>query len=121
MKAIVNIGLRKVILIYTIKTKDLAPMTHDEQCENFKDFELSLLYDNKTIRCTHTIWFSDIDEWKSVLLFDGKTIDFHYDFENSTEFKTKKDWGKYIFSGYDIDVKPQLYDNNIVDQVIINF
>jgi hypothetical protein len=121
MKAIVNIALRSAELVYTIKVKDLAPMTHNERCENFKDWELAYT-DNKKIRCKHTIWFDDVDEWKSISLFNGKMIDFHYDYEERKEFKTKKDWGGYLFQGYEYtNGQPQMYDKNVVTQVIVIF
>ena len=120
MKAIVNIGLRSVKLTYTIKVKDLVNYTNNEMAEIFgKDFEL-IFYNNK-VTCTHTIWFNYVDEWQSVTLFDDRMIDFHYDYENRKEFKTKKDWGGYVFQGYEYTGEPQLYDKNVVTQVIVIF
>jgi hypothetical protein len=123
MKAIVNIGLRKVELIYTIKTKDLTKLSHKEMVETFgEDWELEYNDKNTKIKCKHTIWFDDFDEWKSVLLFDDRMIDFHYDYEDRNEFKTKKDWGGYLFQGYEYtDGQPQMYDKNVVTQVVVIF
>ena len=121
MKAIVNIGLRRVELFYSIKKKDEVKLNHIEMVETFgKDWELN--FTKTKIKCRQVLWFKDMDEWQSVPLFDGRMIDFHYDYENRKEFKTKKDWGGYVFQGYEYtDGEPQLYDNNVVERVIINF
>lgn len=118
LKAIVNIGLRCVELQYSIKIKDLIPFSQEDRNKHFKHWELS--YSKTKIKCEHSIWFDNADEWQTHILFDGKTIDFHYDYEERKEFNSKKDWGNYIFQGYEyIDGEPQLYDNNIVKQVVI--
>jgi hypothetical protein len=120
MKAIVNIGFRSVELVYTIKAKDLIKFSQEEKNLTFKTWELYQKDKNSNIVCKHTIFFDDSDEWKSVLLFDGRTIDFHYDYENRKEFDNNKNWGNYVFQGYEYtDGKPQLYDNNIVTKVQI--
>jgi hypothetical protein len=122
MKAIVNIGLRKVDIEYTIKVKDLVKFNHIEMVETFgKNWEL--IYDNKDkILCKQVIWFKDFDEWQSVPLFDGRMIDFHYDYEDRKEFDSKKDWGGYVFQGYEYtDGEPQLYDYNVVTKVQMMF
>lgn len=123
MKAIVNIGLRLVELQYSINKKDLVNLSHNEICKKFNDFELDFGNGkSKKVTCKHSISFKDFDEWKSILLFDGRIIDFHYDYENRKEFDTKSNWGNYVFQGYEyINGKPQLYDNNVVDKVIIQF
>ena len=123
MKAIVNIGLRKVEITYSIKPKDRVKLNHIEMVVTFgKDWELFQKNQKSNIQCKQIIWFKDMDEWKSIPLFDGRMIDFHYDYENRKEFKTKKDWGGYVFQGYEYtDGKPQLYDKNVVTQVVINF
>jgi hypothetical protein len=123
MKAIVNIGLRKVELTYTIKAKDLVKFSQDERNKHFgKDWELFQKFKNSNIICKQVLWFKDIDEWQSTLLFNGKTIDFHYDYEERKEFGRKKDWGSYVFQGYEyIFNEPQLFDYNVVKQVIIIF
>ena len=122
MKAIVNIGFRIVELHYTIKVEDLASMTQDERNKEFKNWELSYSNNNKTIKCKHTLIFKDSDEWQSSLLFDGRMIDFHYDYINRDEMDSKKNWGDYIFQGYEyIEGEPQLYEVNEVDRVIIKF
>jgi hypothetical protein len=122
MKAIVNIGLRSAELVYTIKPKDMVSLSLNEINKQFKNWELFQKDKKSNIRCTHTIWFDDFDEWKSISLFNGKMIDFHYDYEERKEFKTKKEWGGYLFQGYEYtDGKPQMYDKNVVTQVIIIF
>ena len=122
MKAIVNIGLRKVVLEYSLKPKDLISISQEERNKNFINWELFQKDTNSKILCKHTIWFNDMDEWKSAVLFDGRTIDFHYDYEERKEFDNKKDWGGYLFQGYEYtDGQPQEYDNNVVTKVIINF
>lgn len=122
MKAIVNIGLRSVELVYTIKPKDMVSLSLNEINKQFKNWELFQKDKYSNIRCTHTIWFNDVDEWKSISLFNGKVIDFHYDYEERKEFKTKKEWGGYLFQGYEYtDGKPQMYDKNVVTQVVVIF
>jgi hypothetical protein len=120
MKAIVNIGLRKVELVYSIQQKDMTKLGYIELHKDFKDYELT--YNKSKVKCKQVIWFDDIDEWKSTLLFNGKTIDFHYDYEERKEFDSKKDWANYLFQGYEyIFNKAQLFDTNIVKKVIVNF
>jgi hypothetical protein len=120
MKATVNIGLRIVLLEYKIKTKDLARLSHNERNKEFDHWELSYNEDNNKILCKHIISFDDVDEWKSVLLFDGRIIDFHYDYELRKEFATKEEWASYIFQGYEYkEGESQLYDNNVVEKVKI--
>lgn len=123
MKAIVNIGYRKVNLIYSINQKDLIPFDEYHNNKNFKEWELTFGNGkSKKIICKHSIFFSNADELQTVLLFDGRTIDFHYDYINREEMKTKKEWGSYIFQGYEyVDGEPQLYEHNIVDKIIIKF
>ena len=122
MKAIVNIGLRSAELVYSIKPKDLVSLTHAEKNEQFKNWELFQKDKNSNIVCKHTLWFDDVDEWKSISLFNGKMIDFHYDYEERKEFKTKKDWGSYLFQGYeyiqDYNGKPHI---NVVTNVVVIF
>ena len=120
MKATVNIGFRTVDLEYWVDEKDLAPFSHEEKCKNFKNWELS--YKSKKVLCKHSVSFDDADEWQSVVLFDGRTIDFHYDYINREEMDTKATWGGYIFQGYEyIEGEEQLYDNDVVDKVIIKW
>ena len=123
MKAIVNIGLRKVEIEYSIKPKDRVNFKHNELIEVFgKDWETYQKDKNSNIICKQIIWFKDIDEWQSIPLIDGRMIDFHYDYEDRKEFDTKKDWGSYVFQGYQyIEGQPQLYDNNVVTKVTIIF
>jgi len=121
MKAIINIGLRKVVLEYSIKQKDMFPFNEIERNKHFgKDWELFQKNKNSKILCKHTLWFKDIDEWKSTILFDGRMIDFHYDYEEREQFDNKQDWSGYIFQGYEyVDGEPQEYDNNIVTKVVV--
>jgi hypothetical protein len=122
MKAIVNIGFRSVELQYSIKPKDLISLSQDEKNKQFKNWELFQKDKNSKIVCKHTIWFDDMDEWKSSILFDGRTIDFHYDYEERKQFDSKKDWGSYIFQGYEyINGEPQEYDYNVINKVILIF
>ena len=122
MKAIVNIGLRKVELEYSVKPKDMFPFNQIERNKHFKDWETYQKDKNSNIICKHTLWFKDFDEWQSSLLFNGKTIDFHYDYEDRKEFDSKKHWGSYVFQGYEYtNGQPQLYDNNVVTKVQIIF
>lgn len=122
MKAIVNIALRSADLVYTIKPKDMVSFSQDERNQLFVNWELYQKDKHSNIVCKHTISFDDVDEWKSISLFNGKIIDFHYDYEERKEFKTKKDWGSYLFQGYEYtDGQPQMYDKNVVTQVIVIF
>jgi len=123
MKAIVNIGLRKVELEYSINPKDRVKLNHIEMVATFgKEWEMFQKDKNSKIKCKQIIWFKDMDEWQSVPLFNGKMIDFHYDYEDRKEFDSKKDWGSYVFQGYEYtDGEPQLYDYNVVDRVQIIF
>lgn len=119
MKAIVNIGLRKVELHYSIKQKDLKSGVNIVNSMGVED-KIVQKNPKSPIKCKQVIWFVDSDEWESVVLFNGKTVDFHYDYEERKEFKSKKDWGSYLFQGYEhIEGKPQLYDNNIVEKVLV--
>ncbi len=122
MKAIVNIGLRTVELQYSINPKDMIKFNHAKINEHFKNWETFQKNKNSKILCKHTLCFEDIDEWQSHILFDGRTIDFHYDYEERKEFDCKKDWGNYVFQGYeDIEGEVQLYQVNIVKVVVIEF
>lgn len=122
MKAIVNIGFRSVELQYSIKPKDLISLSQDEKNKQFKNWELFQKDKNSKILCKHTLWFKDMDEWQSSILFDGRTIDFHYDYEKRKEFDSKKDWGKYLFQGYEyIDGEPQEYICNVIKKVTLIF
>jgi len=123
MKAIVNIGLRKIDIEYSIKPKDRVELNRIEMIATFgKEWELFQKDKNSNIVCKQVIWFNDIDEWQSVPLFDGRMIDFHYDYENRKEFDSKKDWGSYVFQGYEYtNGEPQLYDYNVVTKVQIIF
>jgi hypothetical protein len=120
MEVTVNIGLRTVLLKYKIKTKNLAPLSQNERNKEFNNWELCYNKANTRIVCKHTISFDDADEWQSVLLFDGRIIDFHYDYELRKEFATKEEWASYIFQGYEYtEGEPQLYDYNVVEKVKI--
>ena len=123
MKAIVNIGLRKVDIEYSIKPKDRVELNRIEMIVTFgKHWELFQKDKNSNIICKQVIFFKDIDEWQSVPLFDGRMIDFHYDYEDRKEFDSKKDWGSYVFQGYEYtNGEPQLYDYNVVTKVQMMF
>ena len=123
MKAIVNIGLRKVEIEYSINPKDRVKLNHIEMVATFgKDWEMFQKDKNSKIKCKQVIWFDDADEWQSIPLFDGKMIDFHYDYEERKEFDSKKDWSNYVFQGYEyIFGKAQLFDYNVVERVQIIF
>lgn len=123
MKAIVNIGLRKVEIEYSIKSKDMVKLNHIERVKTFgKEWETFQKDKNSKIKCKQVIWFKGFDEWQSVPLFDGRMIDFHYDYEDRKEFDSKKDWGSYVFQGYEYtNGKPQLYDYNVLKKVIVVF
>jgi hypothetical protein len=122
MKAIVNIGLRNVELQYSINPKDMVRLTHAEINKHFKGWETFQKDKNSKILCKHKLSFKDYDEWQSTILFDGRTIDFHYDYEQRKQFDCKKDWGNYVFQGYVyIEGEPQLYDENVVKVVVIEF
>lgn len=123
MKAIVNIGLRKIDIEYSIKPKDRVKFSHTEMVETFgKEWELFQYDKNSKIICKQVIWFKDFDEWQSIQLFDGRMIDFHYDYEDRKIFDSKKDWGSYVFQGYEYtNGESQLYDYNVVKKVTIIF
>ncbi len=118
MKAIVNIGFREVKIEYSIDAKLSGEVPFDEREHNWEMFKKTPK--SKTVKCKQSFFFDDSDEWKSIQLLDGRIIDFHYDYENRSEFNTKKEWASYIFQGYEYtDGKPQLYDNQVVDSVKI--
>ena len=118
MKAIVNIGLRIVTIEYSINKKLSGAVPFDERGNGWEMSQKNLK--SKTIQCKQTFYFKDSDEWNSIQLLDGRVIDFHYDYENRSEFKTNKEWASYIFQGYVYtDGEPQLYDEQIVDLVKI--
>ena len=122
MKAIVNIAFRTVELQYSINPKDMVRLNHAEINKRFKGWETFQKDKNSKILCKHTLCFKDTDEWQSNILFDGRTIDFHYDYEQRKQFDCKKDWGNYVFQGYVyIEGEPQLYDENVVKVVVIEF
>jgi hypothetical protein len=112
MKATLNLATREVKLEYTIKEKDLK---YEE--DYFEDFELQYL-DNGKILCKHSIFFKDLDEWQSSLLFDGRMIDFHYDYQERKDFSTKKEWLGYIFQGYEYtEGEEQRYEKDVIKKI----
>jgi hypothetical protein len=118
MKAVVDIGYRSVRITYSVKE---ILVDYDKRQE-FHAYEITQKNAKAPIICSHTINFDSTDEWQSVQLFDGRWIDFHYDYVNSKIFDNKKDWGHYMFQGYEyIDGEPQLYLKNEVKQVKIKF
>lgn len=121
MKAVVNIGLRKVEIRYLINPKNIVKLSHDEMIRTFgKDWEIYQKNKKSDLVCKQVIWFKDFDEWQRVKLFDGRLIDFHYYFENSKEFDSKVNWGNYIFQGHEyVEGENQMYDKNIVEKVKI--
>jgi hypothetical protein len=128
MKATVNIGTREVTIKYSIDKKSLIPMkldstnsflmpSNDGDCGDWKTFQKTK---NSKIQCTQSFSFKDTDEWLSLMLLDGRVIDFHYDYEMRSQFDNKKDWASYIFQGYPYtEGEPQLYDEQIVNKVVI--
>jgi hypothetical protein len=129
MKATVDIGYRAVTIEYSIYENSRIPMEFDSSkgvlipangvdCGDWEMFQKNS--NSRKIQCKQTLYFNDSDEWKSIQLLDGRIIDFHYDYESRSEFANKKDWGSYIFQGYEYtDGKPQMYDEQIVDSVKI--
>lgn len=129
MKAVVNIGFRKVTIKYSIDKNSMIKMEFSPQenclvpsnggnCGAWETLQKTMK--SKKIECTQTFYFNDCDEWQSIMLLDGRIIDFHYDYEERSEFKTRDEWASYIFQGYEYtDGKPQLYDVQIVDKVVI--
>jgi hypothetical protein len=128
MKAIVNIGLRIVEIKYSIDKNSRIPMEFDSAkgCliptngGDCGDWEMSQKTKNSKIQCTQRFSFKDSDEWRTIQLLDGRLIDFHYDYEERSEFNNRKEWGSYIFQGYlYTDGEPQLYDEQLVDRVVV--
>lgn len=127
MKATVNIGTREVTIEYSIDKNSMIKMEFDPQknclvpsdggnCGVWETFQETMK--SKKIKCKQTFYFKDADEWQSITLLDGRVIDFHYDYENRSEFTTREDWASYIFQGYEYtDGEPQLYDKQVVDKV----
>jgi hypothetical protein len=123
MKATVNIGLRTVEIKYSIDKNSRIPMkfdsskgilvpTSDGDCGDWETFQKTMK--SKTIQCTQKFSFRDADEWLSLMLLDGRVIDFHYDYDNRSEHDTKELWASYIFQGYlYIDGEEQQYDNQL--------
>lgn len=117
MKAIVNVGSRCVELIHLVEHDDLIMPLN-------VDYEYELQQDSKDskVKCTYKISFKDFDEWRSIHLLDGRTVDFHYDYMERSDFKNKKEWGLYVFQGYEyINNEPQVYDKQVVNKVNIVF
>lgn len=120
MKAIVNIGLRSVELQYYIEQKNLFPYSQEERNRNFIDWELFQKNKKSKILCKHTLRFKDIDEWQSSTLFDGRMIDFHFDYEPLKSFNNKKEWLSYIMQGYlYIEGQEQQYETQVINTVKI--
>jgi len=129
MKAIVNIGTREVTIKYSIDKNSFIKMNFDSSkgvlmpsnggnCGDWETFQKTMK--SKTIQCTQRFSFRDSDEWTSIQLLDGRIIDFHYDYENRSEFETKEEWASYIFQGYlYIEGEEQQYDKQVVDLVKI--
>ena len=122
MKATVNIALRSVELEYKVSQKDIFTFNQIERNFNFKNWQTYQKNKNSKVICKHTLYFEDIDEWQSSFLFNGKTIDFHYDYEEREGFDSTKDWGNYLFQGYEYtDGEPQMYDDNVIKKVIVKY
>lgn len=129
MKATVNIGFRKVTIEYSIDKNSIIKMEFDSSkgilvpsngidCGNWELFQKTK--NSKRLKCTQSFSFKDFDEWKTIQLLDGRIIDFHYDYEERSKFKTRDEWASYIFQGYEYtDGEPQLYDVQVVDKVVI--
>lgn len=129
MKATVNIGTREVTIKYSVDKNSVIKMNFDSSkgilvpsnggnCGDWETFQKTMK--SKKIECTQRFFFKDSDEWQSVMLLDGRVIDFHYDYINRCEMDTKEDWASYIFQGYEYtDGKPQTYDRQLVDKVKI--
>ena len=115
MKAIVNLGLRKIELIYKIKAKDL--ILPESRGDNWETFQKNLK--SKTIQCKQIVFFKDSDEWTSIQLLDGMIIDLHFDYEYRKEFSTKQEWLSYIAQAYEFKNEPQLYDNQLIGHVTL--
>ena len=129
MKATVNIGLRTIKIEYSIDKNSMVKMNFDSSkgilipigdgdCGDWETFQKTMK--SKKIQCTQKFSFRDADEWLSLMLLDGRVIDFHYDYDNRSEHDTKEEWASYIFQGYVYtDGEPQLYDKQVVDLVKI--
>jgi major membrane immunogen (membrane-anchored lipoprotein) len=129
MKATVNIGFRKVTIEYSIDKISMIKMEFNSSkgilvpssgldCGEWEILQKTMK--SKKIECTQTFYFNDCDEWKTIQLLDGRVIDFHYDYEERSKFKTRDEWASYIFQGYEhTDGEPQLYDVQVVDKVVI--
>jgi hypothetical protein len=118
MKATVNIGLRTVDIEYSIDKTLQNAVPFDERGDNWEMFQKTTK--SKKIQCKQHFSFNDSDEWFSVQLLDGRIIDFHYDYNNRSEFESKKDWASYIFQGYVYtDGEPQLYEEPVVKRVVV--
>ncbi len=129
MKATVNIGLRTVKIEYSIDKNSMVKMNFDSSkgilipigdgdCGDWETLQKTMK--SKKIQCTQKFSFRDADEWKTIQLLDGRLIDFHYDYEDRSEFVTREDWASYIFQGYVYtDGEPQLCDKQVVTKVKI--
>ena len=129
MKATVNIGLRIVEIKYSIDKNSMIKMDFNSSkgilvpssgldCGEWETLQKTMK--SKTIQCKQSFSFKDSDEWRTIQLLDGRVIDFHYDYEERSEFETRDDWASYIFQGYEYtNGKPQLYDVQVVDKVVI--
>lgn len=123
MKATVNIGTREVTIKYSIDKNSATPMKFDSakgclmpinggDCGDWETLQKTMK--SKKIECTQNFSFRDADEWLSLMLLDGRIIDFHYDYDNRSEHETKELWASYIFQGYlYIEGEEQEYNNQL--------
>lgn len=130
MKAIVNIGFRLVHLEYTLKEEAILKMHFNQatgrvipiDVGNYGDWSTFKKSKRSQVICIQSFAFKDPDEWLTIKLLDGRIIDLHYDYENSSEFLNKKEWGEYIFQGYEYtEGMKQTYDKQIIEKVQIIF
>jgi len=93
MKAIINLVEKRVTLIYSIKK-----LASNIVFDNYINYEL--IEKNSKIICSHDILFDEIDEWETIMLFDGRIVDFHFNYINSSEFEDINSWRKNLLQGY---------------------
>jgi len=116
MRAIVNIGFREVTIEYSIDKKLQNAVAVENRQHNWEMTQKS--DSSRKIQCKQSFFFEDSDEWKTIQLLDGRIIDFHYDYENRSEFDSKKEWASYLFQGYAYaEEDKQNYDEPVVESV----
>lgn len=116
MKAVVNIDYKSVEITHIIDASDLMiPSIVDY------DYDLYQKDIHSDAKCVYKISFEETDEWRSIKLFDGRIVNFHYNYLDRTSFKSFNEWLSFIFKGYDVTGGKSIYNENVVEKVSIEY